>query len=82
MVNLFERVVPRGTIYAVASARTTSCDAWRCWPRAGHAQRMYTAYSTMSQEARDEEQGETMDATSSGGVLTTTRWRRASWPPR
>jgi hypothetical protein len=66
VVNPFERVVPRGTIYAVASGED---DLMRrlalLAPGPDTLQRMFTAYSTMSQEARDEEQGETMDATSS-----------------
>lgn len=65
VVNPFERVVPRGSIYAVASGED---DLMRrlalLAPGADTLQRMFTAYSTLSQEARDEEQGETIDATS------------------
>lgn len=68
VVNPFERVVPRGTIYAVASGED---DLMRrlalLAPGPDTLQRMYTAYSTMSQEARDEEQGETIDATATEG---------------
>ncbi|MCB9659857.1 MAG: hypothetical protein H6726_19565 [Sandaracinaceae bacterium] len=65
VVNPFSRVVPQGTIYAVASGEDTLMRRLALLaPGPETLTRMYTAYTTMSQEARDEEQGETMTASS------------------
>ncbi|MCB9629616.1 MAG: hypothetical protein H6725_19790 [Sandaracinaceae bacterium] len=65
VLNPFERVVPRGTIYAVVSGEDALMRRLALLAPGPEAlSRMHTAYTTISQEARDEEAGETLTASS------------------